>query len=59
MEDAVRALQEQVNTLMTQNATLEAQLLGQQNIAQRSRRTAWSDHDSVESCTSTNEKDAC
>ena len=34
MEDAVRALQQQVNALMAQNATLEAQLLGQQNIAQ-------------------------
>ena len=33
MEDAVRALQQQVNALMAQNATLEAQLLGQQNIA--------------------------
>ena len=28
------ALQQQVNALMAQNATLEAQLLGQQNIAQ-------------------------
>ena len=34
MEDAVRALQQQVNALMSQNAALEAQLLGQQNIAQ-------------------------
>ena len=34
MEDAVRALQQQVNALMSQNTTLEAQLLGQQNIAQ-------------------------
>ena len=34
MADAVRALQQQVNALMTQNATLEAQLLGQQSIAQ-------------------------
>ena len=34
MEDAVEALQQQVNALMAQNATLEAQLLGQQNIAQ-------------------------
>ena len=34
MEDAVRALQQQVNALMGQNATLEAQLLGQQSIAQ-------------------------
>ena len=32
MEDAVRALQQHVNALMAQNATLEeAQLLGQQN----------------------------
>ena len=34
MEDAVRVLQQQVNALMAQNATLEAQVLGQQNIAQ-------------------------
>ena len=34
MEDAIRALQQQVNALMAQNATLEAQLPGQQNIAQ-------------------------
>ena len=34
MEEAVRALQQQVNALMSQNAALEAQLRGQQNIAQ-------------------------
>ena len=34
MEDAVRALQQQVNALMSQNATLEAQLVSQQNTAQ-------------------------
>ena len=35
MEDAVRAfLQQQVNALMNQNAALEAQLVGQKNIAQ-------------------------
>ena len=34
IEDAVRALQQQVNVLMSQNAAFEAQLLGQQNIAQ-------------------------
>ena len=34
MEDAVRALQQQVNALKSQNAALEAQLVGQQNIAQ-------------------------
>ena len=34
MEDAVRALQQQVNALMNQNAALEAQLVSQQNIAQ-------------------------
>ena len=34
MEDAVRALQQQVNALMSQNAALEAQLISQQNIAQ-------------------------
>ena len=34
MEDAGRALQQQVNALMIQNAALEAQLLGSQNIAQ-------------------------
>ena len=34
MEDAVRALQQQVNALMAQNATLEAQLPSQQNFAQ-------------------------
>ena len=34
MEDAVRALQQQVNALMSQNATLEAQLISQQNMAQ-------------------------
>ena len=34
MEDAVRALQQQVNALMSQNAALEAQLIGQQNFAQ-------------------------
>ena len=30
----MRALQQQVNALMSQNAALEAQLVGQQNIAQ-------------------------
>ena len=34
MEDAVRALQQQMNALMSQNAALEAQLIGQQNVAQ-------------------------
>ena len=34
IEDAVRALQQQVSTLTNQNAALEAQLRGQQNIAQ-------------------------
>ena len=34
VEDAVRALQQQVNALMSQNAALEAQLVGQQNTAQ-------------------------
>ena len=34
MEDAVPALQQQVNALMSQNAALEAQLISQQNIAQ-------------------------
>ena len=34
MEDALRALQHQVNALMSQNAALEAQLVSQQNIAQ-------------------------
>ena len=34
VEDAVRALQQQVNALMSQNAALEAQLISQQNIAQ-------------------------
>ena len=34
MEDAVRALQQHVNALMSQNAALEAQLISQQNIAQ-------------------------
>ena len=34
MEDAVRAVQQQVNALMSQNAALEAQLVSQQNIAQ-------------------------
>ena len=34
MEEAVRALQQQVNALMSQNAALEAQLIVQQNIAQ-------------------------
>ena len=34
MEDAVRALQQQVNALTAQNAAREAQLRGQQNIAQ-------------------------
>ena len=34
MEDAVRALQKQMNTLMSQNAALESQLISQQNIAQ-------------------------
>ena len=33
MEDALRALQQQVNTLSAQNAALEASLRGQQNIA--------------------------
>ena len=34
MEDAVRALQQQLNALMSENAALEAQLVSQQNIAQ-------------------------
>ena len=34
MEDAVRALQQQAHALTAQNAALEAQLRGQQNIAQ-------------------------
>ena len=34
MEDAVRALQQQVNALMSQHAAHEAQLISQQNIAQ-------------------------
>ena len=34
MEDAVRALQQQMNALMSQNLALEAQLVSQQNIAQ-------------------------
>ena len=34
MEDAVRALQQQVDALMSRNAALEAELVGQQNIAQ-------------------------
>ena len=34
MQDALRALQQQVNALTAQNAALEAQLRGQQNIAQ-------------------------
>ena len=34
MEDAVRALQQQVNALTARNAALEAQMRGQQNIAQ-------------------------
>ena len=34
MEEAVRALQQQVNALMSENAALEAQLVSQQNIAQ-------------------------
>ena len=33
MEDAVRALHQQVNALTAQNAALEAQLRGQQNVA--------------------------
>ena len=34
MEDAVRALQQQLNALMSQNAALEVQLVSQQDIAQ-------------------------
>ena len=34
MEDAVRALQQQVNDLMSQNAALEDQLISQRNIPQ-------------------------
>ena len=34
MEDAERALQQQLNALTAQSATLEAQLRGQQNVAQ-------------------------
>ena len=59
MEEAVRALQQQVNALMSQNAALEAQLISQQNICTRSWRIAWSNHDCAESFTSTDEKDAC
>ena len=35
MEDALRALQQQVSALTNHHAALEAQLRGQQNIAQR------------------------
>ena len=34
MKEAVRALQQQANALMSRNAALEAQLISQQNIAQ-------------------------
>ena len=55
----MRALQQQVNALMSQNAALEAQLVGQQNIAQGLAELAWSNHDRAESFTSTDEEDAC
>ena len=59
MEDALRALQQQVSALTSQNAALEALLPGQQHIAQGLCRVAWSNQDCAESFTSTNEKDAC
>ena len=54
MEDALRAVQQQVSALTNQNAALEAQLRGQQNIAQ-----GLAELPGVESCTSTDEKDVC
>ena len=47
MEDAVRALQQQVNALMSQNAALEAQLIGAEHRT-RSCRIAWSDRGCAE-----------
>ena len=38
MEDAKRALQQQVNALMTQNAAFEAQLINQQKTAHEQSR---------------------
>ena len=52
MEDAVRALQQQVNALMSQNAALEAQLINQQKHCTRSCSIAWSNHDRAESSAS-------
>ena len=57
MEDAVRALLLRVNALMSQNAALESVDQPAEHRT-RSRRIAWSNHDCVESFTSTDEKDA-
>ena len=55
----MRALQQQVNALMSQNAALVAQLASQQNIAQGLEELLESNHDLAESFTSTDETDAC
>ena len=54
----MRALQQQVNALMSQNAALGAQLISQQNIAQGLAELPGA-ISTAESFTSTDEKDAC
>ena len=52
MEDALRALQQQVSALTNQNAALEAQLRGQQNSVQGLAELPGAiNHDGVEPCT--------
>ena len=55
MEDAVRALQQQMNALMSQNAALEAQLVSHQNIAQGLAELPGA----ITTVPSTDVKDAC
>ena len=60
MEEAVRALQQQVNALMSQNAALEAQSVSQQNIAQGLAELPGAITTVLnQPFTSTGEKDAC
>ena len=59
MEDALRALQQQVSALTNQNAALEAQLRGQQNIAQGLAELPGAITTVLNRAQALDEKDAC
>ena len=59
MEDALRALQQQVSALTNQNAPLEAQLRGQQNIAQGLAELPGAITTVLKRAQALDEKDAC